>query len=132
MIRFKNEDGAALVVTLMIVTLLLLFILTQFYQVTNTTKQVDTVGHTIDARSIAEMGIDYYRSKINQFNDEQTIEDFLNGFPTRVEVDGNRRFAIKQKNIKKTNEIITIHISSTGTAYGKNITIQDKLVINLP
>lgn len=130
--KFKNEQGAALVFTLMIVTLLLLFILTQFYQITNTTKQINTVEHTIDARLVAEMGIDYYRSQIDQFKNEESIRDYTADLSTSVTLDGNREFSITLTELTQSDDEIIIQIESTGNAFGKNKMIEDKLIIRLP
>lgn len=129
--KLKNERGFVLVVTLMIVTLILLFILTQFYQITNTTKQVDTVEHSIEARLMAEMGIDYYRSQIDQFKNEKTIYDFTNSLSKSVQVDqkGEFNFSISLKEITKENDVLTLEIVSTGKAFGIEEKVEDTLKI---
>lgn len=130
--KFRNESGAALVLTLLIVTLFLLFILTQFYQVTNTSKQVNTIEHSIDARLIAEMGVDYYRSQIDQFKNQESINAFTDDLSTNVQLDPNRQFTITLTNISETEDQIIIQITSTGIAFDKKKTIKDELLINLP
>ncbi|MYL57896.1 hypothetical protein GLW20_10285, partial [Virgibacillus halodenitrificans] len=73
----KNSNGAALVLTLMIITLLLLFILTLFLQVTNTNKQVNRMEQQHDARLIAEMGVTYLRTALENFAQEEEISNYL-------------------------------------------------------
>lgn len=130
--KYRNEKGAALVLTLMIVTLILLFILTQFYQATNTAKQVNTVEHTIDARLVAEMGIDYYRSQIDQYKNEDSIETYTSDLSTRVQLDSKREFTITLSEIVSTDKEIILKVTSTGLAFDSKSTIKDELTINLP
>ncbi|OZU89721.1 hypothetical protein CIL03_00850 [Virgibacillus indicus] len=74
--KFNNEQGAALVITLFIVTILLLLVLSLFYQVTNTTKQITATEENMGAIQIAEMGIVYYEQVIEA--EKQHLEQVLN------------------------------------------------------
>ncbi|RYG74915.1 hypothetical protein EU245_01675 [Lentibacillus lipolyticus] len=115
--KLKNEKGAALVLTLMIITLFLVFITVQFYQITNTTKQVSTTEKQIDARLIAEMGVDYYRGRVNNVNEgEQSIEEFMAKLPVSVtkNIDDDRSFAVDARIDASAGDRIIIHYTSTG------------------
>lgn len=126
--NFKSEKGAALVLTLMIITLLFIIILTQFYQITNTTKQVTTMEKQIDARLAAEMGVDYYRASVENYIDDAGLtapgdlniaEITLPQNPVKWD-SGNHKFLIKDSYIEeKTEDQVTVKFTSVGTEIGR-------------
>ncbi|MBP1947789.1 hypothetical protein [Virgibacillus litoralis] len=138
MINFKSEKGAALVLTLMIITLFLVFILTQSYQITNTTRQVTTMEKQIDARLIAEMGVDYYRSFVQNYIEGEGITKPDNVYITEINLPQNpvkldskdHKFSIQDSHIEEqTEEKVMIKFSSIGTAYNKEKEIEDTIII---
>ncbi|SDQ43285.1 hypothetical protein SAMN05216232_1576 [Virgibacillus subterraneus] len=138
MINFKSEKGAALILTLVIITLFLVFILTQFYQITNTTKQVTTMEKQIDARLIAEMGVDYYRSFVQNYIDDEGITDPGEVYITEINLPQNpvkldskdHKFSINDSHIEeRTEEKVTIKFISIGTAFNKEKEIKDTIII---
>ncbi|MFB4166723.1 hypothetical protein [Virgibacillus sp. JSM 102003] len=138
MINYKSENGAALVLTLMIITLFFIFILTQFYQITNTTKQVTTMEKQIDARLVAEMGVDYYRDAVQNYvedagltepGDVNIAEITLPQNPVKWD-SGKRKFLIKDSYIKeRTEDQLTVKFISVGTALSKQKKIEDTIII---
>lgn len=127
MIKLKNEQGAALVLTLFIVTLMLLFALTLFYQVTNTTKQVTTVEKNIDARNIAEMGVEYYYQKIKYLYEQgSTIEEIIEQIhdDDRIVISEDRYFKLTAIDNANSNKI---SITCTGTAFEKDVTVENEI-----
>ncbi len=63
--RIKNEQGYALVTVLLIITLFMAIIISVMGQSFNTTKQNQTVEKNYQSVALAEMGINYYRSLLN-------------------------------------------------------------------
>ncbi|WP_106496913.1 hypothetical protein [Lentibacillus sp. Marseille-P4043] len=132
--NFKNQRGAAFVITLMIITLFLLFILTQFHQVTNTTKQVTIVEKTLDAQLIAEMGVDYYRELVDKYIQDEEIKDpnkITLPEPNPPTIDSNHAYQISAyKMIEKSDTKVIITFRSTGIAFDKEKQIDDKITIH--
>lgn len=136
--NFKSEKGAALILTLMIITLFFIFILTQFYQITNTTKQVTTMEKQIDARLVAEMGVDYYRDVVQKYIDDAELtepgdvniaEITLPQNPVKWD-SGNHKFFIKDSYIEeKTEDQVTVKFTSVGTVHSKEKKIEDTIII---
>ncbi|GAQ19429.1 type II secretory pathway, component PulK [Oceanobacillus picturae] len=77
--NLKGERGAALVLTLLMITLLLLFVTLLSGQVIQTTKQVTTTEKRIDAELVSQMGIDYVQSVLDtyEYNEVQDVMDYL-------------------------------------------------------
>ncbi|CDO01627.1 hypothetical protein BN988_00062 [Oceanobacillus picturae] len=77
--NLKGERGAALVLTLLMITLLLLFVTMLSGQVIQTTKQVTTTEKRIDAELVSQMGIDYVQSVLDtyEYNEVQDVMDYL-------------------------------------------------------
>ncbi|MUK86851.1 hypothetical protein GMD78_00350 [Ornithinibacillus sp. L9] len=137
--RFRNESGAALVLTLMIITLILLFVLTLFYQIANTTKQVTTMEKQIISEQIAEMGVDYYRSYTKATIPETisaSSEILLPDIELQEEVildsEGKFKYWIETQEIatRSENEIM-INFTTVGEAYGKITTIDSSITIQI-
>ncbi|WP_430784794.1 hypothetical protein VBD025_09410 [Virgibacillus flavescens] len=128
--------------TLMIITLFLLFIMTQFQLIINTTKQVTTMEKQINAELIAEMGIDYYREVVDSYireNDITNAEDLEPPRPSSSDIpslDSSNNYHYQITNITKPditefeNRVeVAISFTSTGTANNKTESIED--VINI-
>ncbi|SHF78879.1 hypothetical protein [Ornithinibacillus halophilus] len=135
---FKNETGAALVLTIMIITLFLLFLMTLFFQITNTTKQITTIEENLVAEQIAEMGVDYYHAYIEK-NLPDTISDIeeldissgvlLNH---EVELDDNYSFFIDTTSIdEEANKIYFTVTAVIDKAKGKQSNTNSTITINV-
>src|SRR5690625_1793365 len=72
--KYNDEQGMALVLTLAFIVIIMLFSLALIFQVTNTSKQVSTMEKNIEARHMAEMGVDYYSQFIRSKKD--SLETF--------------------------------------------------------
>ncbi|GAA0447685.1 hypothetical protein GCM10008983_27180 [Lentibacillus halophilus] len=134
--RLRNERGAALVLTLMMITLILLFVLTLLYQVTNTTRQITTMDENIDAHLVAEMGVDYYQTLVHERVKGQAVEKVQDidwpETPTNYPIDDNRTFSIKIDQRDNTNKEKTeIEFTSEGKAHGRTETIEQSITITL-
>ncbi|WP_164668371.1 hypothetical protein [Virgibacillus doumboii] len=137
--RLSGERGAALVMTLFIIILLMLSVLTLFYMVTNTTKQVTTMEKNIQAEHMADMGIDYVRTLVDNYehNEKSSLEDYLiNELPAeKVLIDSSNRFlkiVLPPEGInidENSNEPIEFTYTSIGTAFGKEKKIEDTIEI---
>ncbi|MGJ9457206.1 hypothetical protein [Oceanobacillus sp. CF4.6] len=145
---YRNEKGAALVLTVMIITLFLVFILGLFTVVTNTTKQVTTMEKQIDAQLVAEMGVTYFQRlvEINQHlleekmnenpeEDELTnvvqlfIDDLLSSVEQPVHVDENRTYEITFEGYNEDEK--SIHFKSVGAVTDAEATSNGTIVINI-
>lgn len=134
--RYSNERGAALVLTLLLTTLALLFLLTLFYQILNTTKQVDTMDENVRARHVAEMGLDYYEQLVKQLSlDTYTsIEEFITRVPRNasVTIDADRSFEVTQQRIDTSHtDQIDIHVISEGIAFQRDVTKESKITVRV-
>ncbi|WP_156643961.1 hypothetical protein [Lentibacillus sp. JNUCC-1] len=135
--HLKNERGAALVLTIMIITLMLLFTLTLTYQVMNTRKQVETTEETIEARSLAEMGVTYYQTLVDETLDGQefeTIQDVVNKLPEPPEktIENNTYFEITNVTQNEISEDeLEITFTSIGTAQDRTAEIEQSITITL-
>ncbi|MEN1968220.1 hypothetical protein WMZ97_09115 [Lentibacillus sp. N15] len=119
--RFNNEKGAALILTVFIITIMLLFILTLFYQVQNTTKQVSTVSKQNNAENLAKMGVDYYYHKLkflykkDSDHDLEAVVKTVSNANDTVHVDSDRSFELMTLDL----EADKITITCKGTAFGR-------------
>lgn len=149
--KFREEKGAALVLTIMMITLFLVFILGLFTQVTSTTKQVTTMEKKIDAQLVAEMGVTYFQRLVEikqdlqgEKNKESSEDDELANFihfikdelPINQRIDKDRTFKITldercnedKKSICFKSEGVVADANVTATSNGIiviNITEQD-------
>ncbi|MBD1223925.1 hypothetical protein GLV94_03990 [Virgibacillus halodenitrificans] len=133
--HLKNSNGAALVLTLMIITLLLLFILTLFLQVTNTNKQVNRMEQQHDARLIAEMGVTYLRTALENFDQEEEISNYLEEKVKEAnnigDLGGGRHFTLEVE-IPEINEAaspIEITYTSIGVSGERTEEVEDTIKI---
>ncbi|WHX27750.1 hypothetical protein QNH47_07820 [Virgibacillus halodenitrificans] len=133
--HLKNSNGAALVLTLMIITLLLLFILTLFLQVTNTNKQVNRMEQQHDARLIAEMGVTYLRTALENFDQEEEISNYLEEKVKEAnnigDLGGGRHFTLEVE-IPEINEAaspIEITCTSIGVSGERTEEVEDTIKI---
>lgn len=141
--RLQNERGAALVFTLMLVTLLMLLVMTQFSLTAGTATQVSKTETNIDAKLIADMGIEYYYHLVKEEYERQqpidSFQDFVNQLPAAIpetRVGQHRTFRIEQVRtepvmITDETEQITIYYRSTGNAYDSSETENGKITITL-
>ncbi|WLV24124.1 hypothetical protein QR721_10810 [Aciduricibacillus chroicocephali] len=97
--RLKNEHGAALVVVLGIIMLLMIFATVLAAQMTNTQKQIQLTDQAIDARNLARMGLDRAGEKVSDAfrlyeqdleanitrKDKKTQEQMRNEFYANIE-----------------------------------------------
>src|SRR5690625_2973619 len=129
----------ALVLTLAFIVIIMLFSLTLLYQVTNTSKQVSLMEKNIEARHMAEMGLDYYNqfirsekefletvnrtelvSELNHLNDNLMKE-------INIEND-DRYFKIQDLRIKESNENeLIISFTSIGKAFEESVPIDSEI-----
>ncbi|WP_067727538.1 hypothetical protein [Oceanobacillus damuensis] len=146
--KLRNEKGAALVLTIMMITLFLVFILGLFTQVTNTTKQVTTMEKQIDAQLIADMGVTYFQRlveinqpllerEINEDPDDDNlanvvdlfIDELLNVEKQRVDVDENRTYEITYEGFNADEK--SIHFKSVGFVTDTEATSYGTIVIHI-
>ncbi|RKQ29885.1 hypothetical protein D8M06_16845 [Oceanobacillus halophilus] len=140
MIKLKDEKGAALVLTILIITLLMVTILGLFKQVTNTTKQITTMEKDIVSQHIAEMGVDYYHAYTESFL-PNTISDISKitlpdiDIQEKVILDSQKNFVFwiesHELDPESSEENIIINFTSIGEAYGKTTTIDSSVTINI-
>ncbi|WP_068674679.1 hypothetical protein [Oceanobacillus sp. Castelsardo] len=151
--KLQNEQGIALIYSLFIITLISIFILGLFTQITNTTRQVSTMEQQMDAQLVAEMGITYFQKKIEGHQEElqmiandnsnnlgsleDEIIDIINKSELKIPVDGQQRwFEIELKENPKydeDNNEITIKFTSKsgGKAYRKSKSVDGQIVLQL-
>ena len=148
--RWKSEDGAALILTVMCLTLILLSIAVLVPQITTTAKQVKTMEENLDARNLAQMGIVYHQRFIQKNIEElermirtykkdagmlqQEIRMFNLSGPHRdpVHVDADRSFQIISiPSITIDQDRITIEFEIEGRAYQKKAEEIGEIEVNL-
>jgi len=140
--KYNDEQGMALVLTLAFIVIIMLFSLALIFQVTNTSKQVSTMEKNIEARHMAEMGVDYYsqfiRSKkdsletFNKTDLKSKIYVLSKKFDDPINIENDKRnFEIRIDDIFSSEEDKwIIPFTSTGTAFGKTATIDSELIID--
>lgn len=146
MSKYKNEEGAALILTMFIITILLLFVSAQLFQVTNTRKQVNTMEKSIMVGHMAEMGVDYYRSFVK--NIEQDPSEPLTKYVANLKSALNkeikqlvssssngddRSYGIITDNVdtEVTDNEIIIEFTSIGKAYDMEKKIESTITISV-
>ncbi|MGM8212359.1 hypothetical protein ACLIBH_06120 [Virgibacillus sp. W0430] len=145
--KYQNEQGAALVLTLLLITLITLLLLGQFYQVTNTAGQVATMEKNIESRHLAEMGVEYYQQLIASKQAELTEAAQASGFQgveeklqewngtevLTVQVEGERKyFTIENVTLdQQTENEIIVEFTSLGTANGKEVRENNEIIITI-
>ncbi|WP_047985094.1 hypothetical protein [Ornithinibacillus californiensis] len=133
--KIGNEHGAALVLTVMIITLILLFVLMLFTQVTNTARQVKTTEEHLIASHIAEMGVDYYQQLVQESvpNQVSSVEDIITFIPNPtgdslekvLDDEGLYKFVIDDITIDDSEDPISIKFSSKGITPDSEFSIDD-------
>lgn len=150
MSKLQNERGFALVATLLIITLLILLLLSQFYVATNTTKQIATMGSSIESRHMADMGIKYYKQVLQTNNEalqsaveadgadpvkqlKDKVQTMHEEIERKVFVEGNERYfeIDKDINIEETDAEIKVEFISRGIADGKETTETGEINITI-
>ncbi|MFD1171296.1 hypothetical protein [Oceanobacillus picturae] len=143
--NLKGEKGAVLVLTLLMVTLIILFITALTGQVIQTTKQVTTMEKRIDAELVLQMGIDYVQAVLDayEYNEEQDAMEYLeeklgehlqtvdNG-NTQLKLDDERKFEINLPDplpAVKEGEDIEVTYTIIGIAQGQTAETKDKIKI---
>jgi type II secretory pathway component PulK len=151
--QMKDEKGAALILTVLIITLLMVGIMALFTQITNTTRQISTMEQQIDAQLVAEMGVTYYQKVIKNHQNgivtivnenisdpqklKREIKDFINDYKAEVLVDGDqRKFEIELKEDPEYDEeskeiIIKFTSTSNGQAFRKSKSIDGQIILQL-
>lgn len=131
--HIRNERGATLVLTVMVITILLMFILLLLTQVTNTNKQVSKMEIRHDARLLADMGVDYVHSMLDQFQgtDGESLKKYISeNIPTKpVVMDGKRSFTVEFAEIPALEKSTTIQYKSIGTSGETKDTVEDSILI---
>jgi predicted PurR-regulated permease PerM len=133
--KLGNEHGAALVLTIMIITLILLFVLMLFTQVTNTARQVKTTEEHLIASHIAEMGVDYYQQLVQESipNQVSSVEEIITFIPNPtgdslekvLDDEGLYKFVIGDITIDDSEDSISIKFSSKGITPDSEFSIDD-------
>jgi hypothetical protein len=77
MVKVKNETGSTLVVTLLIITIILIFSSVLVTNTISSTKQFLTSKQTMQLTHLAEMGLDYFRANINDTINDATVKTQL-------------------------------------------------------
>lgn len=148
--NWKQEKGAALILSLFIITLFLLFFLTLSTQLINTNKQVNQMDVRLDAQLIAEMGTTYVQQQTKEkqseleqiintnYSDleilEQEIEDVMNTWfndSSTKRIDSTRYFFISKMNATSTENLIRIEYSSTGYNDTTNVKLDEVMEFTL-
>ncbi|WP_042146379.1 hypothetical protein [Paucisalibacillus sp. EB02] len=130
----RKEDGVALVFTLMIVTLVLLFILVISNQILNTNKQITKMEKQIISEQIAQMGVDFYRAAIKKNLPKEFNKDELklpNMQLDEVVLDNENNFAFLIKNPTLDETEMVIRFTSVGKAYDEVSEIESSIIINI-
>lgn len=136
---WNNEKGAAIVMTVMVITIILLFVMTLFYQITNTTKQVQKEKNITVAEQIAAMGVDYYQTYSNEHlptvfetEDEVRLPDIVIGEKFKLDEEGNYEFWFKEHSLKRISESeMNISFISVGEANGEIREIESAIIIHI-
>ncbi|WP_099158764.1 hypothetical protein [Virgibacillus ndiopensis] len=154
--KFKNETGAALVLTMLIITIFLIFVTVQVTQAVNSTKQVTTMEKKIDAELVAKMGVDYFQQLIvnnqteltsiidNNTDNKRLLEQEINGFIHQLRYDAlnNKPFEIDRNNrtfeiidihvvVNRDNSSVTVTFESIGKAFEANNTAKGEVKIKI-
>lgn len=136
---WSNEKGAALVMTVMIVTIILLFVMTLLYQITNTSRQVQKGKSITVAEQIAAMGVDYYQSyakenlpTVYETEDEVRLPDLDIGEKFKVDETGDFQFWFKDHSLNRISESqMNITFTSVGEANGEREEIESSIIIQI-
>lgn len=139
--NLKGEKGAALVLTLLMITLIILFITVLTGQVIQTKKQVTTMEKRIDAELLSQMGIQYVQEYVYEsletykyVDDENLEKELLNMIQVNVVIDNKegRNFEtefIEFTSIDDGNFEITFE--SIGTADGQAVETEGTINITI-
>lgn len=155
--QLKNERGAALVVVLGIIMLLMIFATVLAGQMTNTQKQINLTDREIDARNMARMGLDRVGKKVKEAykayeeeiqrnnarpdkekrSEEEIRQDFFEDIetikPVKIQLDNSHSYEIISAS--KPSPSITnpnmwvVKLTSIGHAFDKSIKEISKIEI---
>ncbi|WP_010099176.1 hypothetical protein [Ornithinibacillus scapharcae] len=136
---WNNEKGAALVMTVMVITLILLFVMALFFQITNTTKQIQKGKSITVAEQIAAMGVDYYQTYVKEnlptiyeAEDEVRLPDIRVGEKFNLDDSGNYKFWFADHSLNRTSESeMNITFTSIGEANGEVEEIESSIMIQI-
>lgn len=132
--QLTNERGGAFVLTLMTMTVLLVFVSVLLTQSMTVTKQVHTTSKQIDARLIAEMGVTYYEATITQLVNQDSLHAHGSIAPIENEpyvIDDKRSFVIKNVTEKTDGSNIIINFTSVGIVGKTEVAIEHTIVIEM-
>lgn len=131
----------ALVLTLAFIVIFSLILLALFFQLSNNTKQIKSTEESIEAMHIARMGNNYYIQLIHhelEMLEPFDANQFLSNIKTeteRVEIEGeNKYFSITSTPIideEDDRTTITVNFVSTGTAYEKEVDIDNHFTVEI-
>jgi|GEM_PF-3927321 len=155
----NNERGAALVIVLGIIMLLMIFGATLAAQMTNTQKQLNVTDRVIDARNLARMGLDRagikaikafeaYDSRIDNAQNivkaddkkrelENALKDFKAtieaiGSTNEIKLDTQRSYSVGKAELilnDMSGKPERIKLKATGYSYNKDISEESTITI---
>ncbi|RBW71583.1 pilus assembly PilX N-terminal domain-containing protein [Bacillus taeanensis] len=137
--KMLNQQGAALVIVLITITVFTIVGATVMSSTLNTTKQTIITEENIQGTHLAEMGVDYYKAKIEksliQLNNLNNIQQEI-----QKAMDYNSDFSFKIENIVMTEtslptkDILEITFDSKGYKEEKQIgkTIKGSIYLKKP
>jgi heme/copper-type cytochrome/quinol oxidase subunit 2 len=137
--KWNNEHGATLVIAVMVITIILLFILTLSYQITNTNNQVSKAERIAVAEQIATMGVEYYnayaKEKVEivfEENNEVKLPNIQLEEKFILDDNGNYLFWIKSHSLRKDSDSeLVINFTSVGEANGEIREIDSSIIVNI-
>ncbi|WP_077621348.1 hypothetical protein [Sediminibacillus massiliensis] len=132
---FSEQRGAALVLVLFIITLMLIFSTILLYHLNTSVAQFDKMEAVIQSESAAEMGVEYYRAHVekmvneaegNRF-DKALLEQSLNRFE-KIDLDDSTFVEIDLTSIEERTDSYIITFRVKGTAHGNESVLDDQTI----
>lgn len=134
--RFQSEQGSALVITMLILVLVIVFIGMMMTQAMTLVTQTNTTGHVIEARTLAESGVDYYEAFVRENVKAQGVNSPLDintaGIASDINetLDADQSFEISDIVIAaQPDNRVMITYEVTGTSYGQNSIVEAFIIL---
>lgn len=121
--RLKNENGATLIIVLLVLVIFSISVSLLSFQINNMSAQFKKTETAIEAKHLADMGEEYYKAYVNKTvqNDPDLVDlaflntQFMSSKTVMIDSETHSSFEIMPLNISEVGDIFIIEYEIKGT-----------------
>ncbi|GAA4075144.1 hypothetical protein [Amphibacillus indicireducens] len=121
--RLKNENGATLIIVLLVLVIFSISVSLLSFQINNMSAQFKKTETAIEAKHLADMGEEYYKAYVNKTvqNDPDLVDlaflntQFMSSKIVMIDSESYSSFEIMPLNISEVGDIFIIEYEIKGT-----------------